>query len=215
MEINYYKKYKKYKYKYLKKKYTKQTNDIWIFNNFFEEQEFQNILDYIPRFTLAQDSRSKNRLSSCINIRNHIEFYDMIYKNEKLINIINSIKDSDLTLKEYPSYPIEYRKYFTGSKGMQWHIDTSLFTPEAFEVVLTLTNNSNSRFEWMDNGELKSISPRPNDLVIVRPKSILHQVTSIDTGERTILKFTIEFMRNNTDNKKIDYFNEINKCIFT
>lgn len=139
----------------------------------------------------------------------------MIYKNEKLLNIINRIKDFDLVLKEYPSYPIEYRKYFTGSKGMQWHVDTSLFTPQAFEVVLTLTNNSNSRFEWMDNGKLKSISPQPNDLVIVRPKSILHQVTSIDTGERTILKFTIEFLRNNTENKKIDYFNEIDKCIFT
>jgi len=138
----------------------------------------------------------------------------MIYKNKKFVKTIESIKNTDLDFKEYPSFPIEFRKYFTGSKGMNWHIDTSLFKPDAFEVVLTLDNSSDSKFEWMENGILNSFIPKQNDLVIVRPQSVQHRVTPITIGERSILKFVVEFIEKSKDDniKKIDFFKEIGSC---
>ena len=190
--------------------------DLWIFENFFTENEFNNIKKFTNKFNLYNDPRSKDRLSTCVDINKYKKFYDIIYKNKKFINTVKNIKNNDYKIKEYPSFPIEYRKYFTGSKGMNWHIDTSLFKPDAYEVVLTLDNSSDSRFEWIENGILKSLSPKQNDLVIVRPQSVQHRVTPINTGERTILKFVIEFIdKNNQDNiKKIDFFNEIGVCKF-
>ena len=99
---------------------------------------------------------------------------------------------------------------------MAWHIDTSLFDPDCFEIVLTLTNTSDSKFEWQENGTTSSLEPKPNTLVIVRPQSIPHSVTPINVGERTILKFIIEFINpGETDNIKKDNFSdEIENCPF-
>lgn len=95
----------------------------------------------------------------------------MIY-NKKLVNFINKIKDNNLYLKPIPSYPIEYRKYFNGSKGLNWNKDTSLFYPDAFEIVLTLSNNSDSKFLWENDTKIKSINPKANTLVIVKPMTV-------------------------------------------
>ena len=99
---------------------------------------------------------------------------------------------------------------------MDWHIDTSLFEPDCFEVVLTLTNNSDSKFEWVENGINKFISPQQNTLVIVRPQTVYHRVTKINYGERTILKFIIEFIEfGKLDNLKKNNFSlELNNCPF-
>ena len=191
------------------------SNNIWIYENFFSEKDFELITQYTKKFQLFNDPRSNNRLSTCIDFKKYKEFYNMIYKNKKFIDLIKKIKNSSLQMKEYPSFPIEYRKYFTGSKGMNWHIDTSLFQPDAFEAVLTLTNNSDSRFEWLENNELKILNPKPNDLVIVRPQSVQHMVSPVNIGERTILKFVVEFTFNNENSKKIEYFNEITKCKYS
>tara|TARA_B100001287_G_C22483177_1_gene435352 strand:- start:78 stop:698 length:621 start_codon:yes stop_codon:yes gene_type:complete len=189
--------------------------NIWIFNNFFNDKEFKFIMDNVNKFQLHKDPRSKDRLATCIDIKKYKKFYKTIYDNDKLRSIINDIKNINYEMKELPSYPIEYRKYFTGSKGMMWHIDTSLFIPDAFEIVLTLDNSSDSCFQWIDNnGALQSILPKKNDLVIVRPQTVQHRVTPINVGERTILKFVVEFTENNNNTKKIEFFNEIDKCMF-
>ena len=133
-----------------------------------------------------------------------------------MINI-NSIKDKDCYIKTNPSYPIEYRKYFNGSQGMAWHKDLSMFEPDCFEIVLTLSNNSDSKFEWIDeNNNKKSISPQPNTIVVVRPNSVLHHVTPVNKGERTILKLIVEFIKNgkNDNFKKPALYAEFDKCPF-
>lgn len=189
-------------------------DNIWFFNSFFSDEEFNAIKNITKKLNLYEDSRSNNRISSCVHTKKHKELYHLIYKNNKLINIINNIKKNNYIINDNPSFPIEYRKYFNGSQGIPWHIDTSLFTPDAFEIVLTLENSSDSLFEWMEGNIKKSISPKPNDLVIVRPTSVIHRVTPINIGERTLLKFIIEFLDNNKNIKKIQYFDEINKCKF-
>ena len=146
----------------------------------------------------------------------HKYLYDTIYKNKKFIEFIESIKDDDMTIKPEPTYPIEYRKYPKGSQGMPWHQDTSLFTPDAFEVVLTITNSSDSKFLWQEGGKERSVNPQANTLAVVKPTSVLHSVSSVNYGERTILKFVIEFVKKGeSDNKpKSTFKSEIDKCPF-
>ncbi len=213
---DYKKSYIKYKQKYLNLKEqiggNKQT--LWIENNFFSNTEFTDILKYCNQLPLKNDPRSSERVVLCLNPSIHKIIYDYIYKNTRFINYVNSIKDTDVSAKFVPSYPIEYRKYFTGSKGMQWHKDTSLFDPDCFEVVLTLTNTSDSNFEWKENNIIKQITPHPNTLVIIRPNSVEHRVTELTLGDRTILKFIIEFVKKGEINniKKNNFSLEFNKC---
>ena len=221
----YFYKYQKYKKKYILAKQGKifnqtggdlQKENIWIEDNFFEEKDFNKIINYSKNLQLKNDIRSNNRFSLCLKENQHQEFYDMIYSNQKFIDYINSIKDDDVDIKLKPSFPVEYRKYFTGSQGMNWHQDTSLFEPDCFEVVLTLTNNSDSKFKWIDGNMENSVSPKANTLTIVRPKSVLHSVTPVNSGERTILKFVVEFIRKGDKNNttKEEFPLELEKCPF-
>ena len=217
--------YRKYKSKYLSAKRKlqdqkgaglKYDDSLWIEENFFSKKEFEEIKDYCNKLELKKDPRSDNRLSLCLNPKQHKYLYDAIYKNKKFIQFVDSIKDDDMTIKPEPTYPIEYRKYPKGSQGMPWHQDTSLFTPDAFEVVLTITNSSDSKFLWQEGGKERSINPMPNTLAIVKPSSVFHSVSSVNNGERTILKFVIEFIKNGElDNKTKPTFNsEIGMCPF-
>ena len=100
---------------------------------------------------------------------------------------------------------------------MQWHQDTSLFYPDAFEVVLTITNTSSSKFLWKENGgTTKSVNPQANTLAIVKPISVLHSVSSVLDGERTILKFVVEFIEKDkeTNELKSTFKSEFEKCPF-
>ena len=215
-EKNYKESYIKYKQKYLNLKEQIGGNQqaLWIEHNFFSDTEFTNILNYCNQLSLKNDPRSLERVALCLNPSTHKKIYDYIYKNTKFINYINSIKDIDVSAKFIPSYPIEYRKYFTGSKGTPWHKDTSLFDPDCFEVVLTLTNTSDSTFEWKENNIIKQLKPTPNTLVIVRPNSVEHRVTELNQGDRTILKYIIEFVKKGEQNniRKNNFALEFSKC---
>lgn len=218
--MNYFDKYLKYKNKYIKLKNKEQiggnNKNLWILDDFFSKEEFKYITNYFSKLNLKEDPRSSNRKTLCINPKKHQIIYDFIYKNKKFLKLINHIKNPNHYIKNKPSYPIEYRKYFTGSQGMTWHIDTSLFQPDCFEIVLTLTNSSDSKFEWYEGNMIKSISPKENTLVIVRPESVEHRVTPVSYGERTILKFIIEFIeKGKKDNiKKNNFDYELEVCPF-
>ena len=196
-------------------KYYVYDNSLWIYNNFYSNNDFKKIQKYCSTLKLKNDKRNNNRLSLCLNENKHKKLYNLIY-NKKFLDFINSIKESNLDLKSTPTYPIEYRKYFNGSKCMEWHQDTSLFYPDAFEIVLTLTNNSDSKFSWKSNNKIKSINPKPNTIVIVKPMTITHNVSPINIGERTILKFIAEFNHKDikTNIKKNTFTNEIQNCQF-
>ena len=201
--------------KYGGSKYYVYNDSLWIYNNFYSDNDFKKIQKYCSILKLKNDKRNNNRLTLCLNQNKHKKLYNLIY-NKKFISFINSIKESNLNLKSIPTYPIEYRKYFNGSKGMDWHQDTSLFYPDAFEVVLTLNNNSDSKFSWQTNNKIQSINPKSNTLVIVKPMTILHNVSPINVGERTILKFIAEFNHKDKKNniKKSTFTDEIQKCQF-
>lgn len=183
------------------------TPSLIIQQNFLSEKEFNNLIDNLKDINLKHDSRSLNRKSLCLKYEKHKNIYDCIYKNNNLKKLIDILTNKNY--KEKPQYPIEYRLYPLGSQGMNWHQDTSMFTPNALECVLTVTNTSDSNFLWKINNHTFSTTPEVNTLMIVRPEAIVHSVSPINQGERKILKFIIEF---NNSIPKDEFNREINSC---
>jgi hypothetical protein len=91
----------------------------------------------------------------------------------------------------HPSLPIEYREYSHGS-SMPWHRDTIVTnngTPQ-IELVFTIRNTSNSRTEWFSDKTRTThrVHSEPNSVMITQGGSVMHQVTPLTSGERTIVK---------------------------
>jgi hypothetical protein len=145
----------------------------------------------LSKHTLQADPRTKERTSVCITEK---EINDLVYKYFK-------------NAENPPSFPIEYRKYSKGSKGMQMHKDMNLFdNHNYYEAVLTIENTSNSLFKY-DN---KEMSVPPNTLVLVKPNTVIHGVTPVTQGYRTILKFVVCAHCNGLENN--NFFNESKSC---
>ena len=195
---------KKYKYNY--------KNQLWIYDNFFSKDVFSEIKNYFKKLNFKNDNRVNSRKTICLPFHNHKKLYNLIYKDSKFKKIISKIYNGKYkNYKIKPTWPIEYRKYPKGSTGMRWHMDSSLFTPDCLEVVLTINNTSDSKFLWREgfNIKSKSIKPKSNTLAVVTPKTILHSVSSVNNGYRTILKFIIQHPKSNPTQT---YHDEIKKC---
>lgn len=88
--------------------------------------------------------------------------------------------------------PVEYRMYPTGSSGMDWHSDQKMIEEKYYEAILTLSNNSDSVFQYRNLlGFQKTVSCPPGRLVLVRPNGPQHRVTPVTKGFREILKFIV------------------------
>jgi hypothetical protein len=110
----------------------------------------------------------------------------------------NALKPSDV--------PVEYRIYpFGGS--IDWHRDVALYTEPQFEIVCTIHNSSDSRTEWkdVDTGRRRGIRSEPNSVLIVQADSVVHRVTPITKGERSIVKFAYS----TTNEKTVDYYDNL------
>ncbi|MBD53147.1 MAG: hypothetical protein CL450_07640 [Acidimicrobiaceae bacterium] len=94
-------------------------------------------------------------------------------------------------LQRSPHFPVEYRTYPAQSAGMQRHSALPMFDPPQTELVYTVRNDdAQTRFRWWDaSGKRHEVSPRPNDLVMVRASGPLHDVTPLGDGTRSIVKF--------------------------
>jgi len=89
--------------------------------------------------------------------------------------------------------PVEYRMYPTGSSGMDWHSDQKIIEGHYYEAILTLSNSSDSLFQYKTFLGLfqKTVSCPPGRLVLVRPNGPSHRVTPVTKGSREILKFIV------------------------
>lgn len=186
---------------------TKYDNDVIILENFYSIEKFNEISNYIKKTKgkITYDKRVPERKTYMYknNNINFTKLTDLLHTNELIYLLENSLN------KKYKinNFPIEYRIYDSKSKGMIWHIDKEIFNSKYYECVLTLSNTTQSLFEYIDMyGNLQKIKTKPNTLVCVTPASIKHRVTSSNTGEREILKFVITF-NDNSINK--NYYNEI------
>lgn len=85
---------------------------------------------------------------------------------------------------------------------MDWHIDQALFEVPQIEVSLTLSNDSDSRVEWVDAaGDMHSLWLAPNSAFVVQAETLWHRVLPVTSGERAIVKAAFT-----TTDKVVDSF---------
>ena len=181
-------------------------DSLIILDNFYDKKDFSEIIDFLKsksnNIQFKNDLRLSSRKTICFKNRSY-PLYSMIYNN-KLKGYINNLCGK---IPVKPSFPIEYRIYPQGSSGMNWHSDTALYHGEYYEAVLTLENESDSKFDYKYNNQINTIKTKPNTLVLVKPNTIEHQVTPINQGYRTILKFVIVFNDNKENENFISSYN--------
>jgi len=188
---------------------TKYDNDIIIIKNFYSQNDFNKIKNFV------KNTKGKVTYDKRIKERKTYMYKDNNNNFDKLTNMLHNNELKDLLQKSqnntYSSnnFPIEYRIYNSSSKGMDWHIDKDMFKNVYYECVLTLSNESDSKFEYIDMyGNYNSIQTEPNTLVCVTPSSILHCVTPCNKGHREILKFVFTFTNNSPNNNFYDELKE-------
>jgi len=179
-----------------------QDDDLVLIHPFFPKKQFSDIAKYCKTLDskLENDSRVKSRKTYMCDAKTDASLYYMIYSSHLFQQMRKILKKDTIFASEFP---IEYRKYETGSEGMPWHQDKPLYNQPYYECVLTLENNSDSIFEFNVDDTIHSVEPKPNSLVLVKPSSIYHRVSPLEKGERTILKFI--FLLNENNEKSDDY----------
>jgi len=187
---------------------TFQEHGIVYIKNAYTEDTFNKIKKKIKQFNkfLSKDNRTPGRKTICINKSHDI---NKLIFNPKFIKYLENIISTKL---KKTSYPVEYRKYFTGSNGIHWHKDKLLFTEPQFELVLTIDNTSDSVTQWKEeSGKQHSIKTKPNSIIMVKADSALHKVTKIKSGERYIVKYIL-FNKNLSQIKTKEYDYELKNC---
>ena len=117
-----------------------------------------------------------------------------VFTSPKLTEYFTRVFSKPLEPAAVPSslritIPVEYRKYQVGCGGMKWHRDTSLIGQQ-YECVYTVTNTSDSmtiRRDWLGNEH--GVWAEPNSLLVVQAGGVMHGVSPVTTGERSIVKF--------------------------
>ena len=186
-------------------KYQSYNNDLYILKDFYDDTDFNTIVDYCKKLSFKKDKRVSSRKTTCLKYKYHKYLYKLVY-NKKLSDFIFEKTGRHFII---PTYPIEYRLYPNGSKGLKMHKDLSLFDNDYYECVITLENTSDSKFLYILNNILYSTIPHENTLVMVKPVTVEHGVTMVNYGYRTILKFIIMF-DDNKPNK--NFYNELKNC---
>jgi len=147
---------------------------VLIFDNFLDASTFEAIRMACKELPMYLDANNANRITS-----------------RRVPQEVDRMLFSRIHTTRPPIIATEYRKYFEGSDGFAWHRDTLLENSKYYECVLTMSDTSDCRFEFVTNGRRMSIKPKPNTLVMVRPVVLPHRVTRLNYGHRTILKFVV------------------------
>ena len=185
----------------------KYKDELFIINDFLNDNNFNILKKLLVDLVFKNDNRMNSRKTICLDYNTNKKLYNLIYNNSTIKKIADEVFKEKYSKR--PLFPIEYRLYPEKSFGMGWHKDTSLFNPDCLEVVMTIENNSDMKFLWNENGIIKSIKPKPNTIVIVKPNSVIHSVSPANVGTRKILKFIIQ----RANSKPTDsFYREINNC---
>ena len=103
-----------------------------------------------------------------------------------LATLREATRDSTLVLGDFP---VELREYGVGA-AMDWHVDVELYDPPQWEVIFTVSNDGDSRTEWMDAASSAVSSARTAEAsaLIVRAGGDRHRVLPSTHGSRVIVK---------------------------
>lgn len=103
-----------------------------------------------------------------------------------LATLREATKDPTLVLGDFP---VELREYGVGA-AMDWHVDVELYDPPQWEVIFTVSNDGDSRTEWMDAASSSVESARTTEAsaLIVRAGGDRHRVLPSTHGSRVVVK---------------------------
>ena len=166
-------------------------NNLIYSSNFFDNN-LKNIIKIeseklIPYLQSDQKNSAVNRKH--FEIPNDHILYNIFY-NKNTLNTLSKILN--IPIKSSYIVPIEYRSYEKDSY-MDWHKDSILSNPPQIEVVYTIYNTSDSFTEWLDSEKrLHKIKSEPNSIIIVHGGGVLHRVSKMTNGYRTIIKVVYE-----------------------
>ena len=146
--------------------------------------ELSKILDYQNNIFLEDDIKKYILFDK----DNNTKIYNIIYNNEKLKKIIKENFHVDL---KKPSYDIEYRIYKNNKNSMGWHQDYKIVNKNYLECVYVIKNTTNSFFRWYKDFKFNEYFQKKNDLIILKPYDLIHNIDPILNGEKKILKFII------------------------
>ena len=176
-----------------------KSDEVYYIENFLTNEEYNYIKNYTK--SIKNLKSEKFRLIKPI-LDNKI---NNIFYSEKYINKINNIINSNI---KKSNFPIEFRVYPTGSKGMKCHKDTLLYDKPQYEMVYTIENGSDSYTNWYSYlGWNNKIYTKPNSLIIVKAQENIHCVSPINEGYRTILKL----IYTQTDKYNKNYLKEMKR----
>ena len=183
--------------------------------NFFDPEDFKTIERACD--DLRKHLKEEKRVCANSRLGVMVPEEDVVHQMccsefaaEKVRELVLSSEDKKDEKKRYalkPSdVPVEFRIYPSGG-SMDWHRDVALYTEPQFEIVCTIHNSSDSRTEWKDikTGRRRAIRSEPNSVLIVQADSVVHRVTPITKGERSIVKFAYS----TTNEKTLDYYDNL------
>ena len=157
---------------------------------------------YIPDFLDADDAA--NVAAGCAKLRKKLKA-DHSFANGRLSAMIPMTNpayvrfagaDVERRLRELAGvdvlrvgdFPVETRLYRPGA-DMGWHQDVRLYERPQYELIYTVSNESDARTQWRgSDGVVRSVRPAPNSALLFRADSAWHRVVPATEGERTIVK---------------------------
>ena len=160
--------------------YILHKNQVYYIDNILSNEDYEYIKNYTNNI-----KNLKNEGFRYIKPINDKRINDIFY-SKKMINKINKIINNKIMKSDFP---IEYRIYPTGSKGMHCHKDALLYDKPQYEVVFTIENESDSYTNWYSFlGFNNKIYTKPNSAIIVKAQENTHCVSPVNNGYRKILK---------------------------
>jgi len=155
--------------------------------NFFSPRDYQLLLDECEM--LRKDIGAERRACARQRLGTMVAPDHLVHRafmNQRVAERISGLVGQSV----FPAdVPVEYRVY-PGGSSMEWHQDVALYTEPQYELVFTLENTSDSQTQWQDgDGHRRGGWTEPNSIIMVKAESVVHRVTPINTGERSIVKF--------------------------
>lgn len=163
---------------------------IGYITDFLTEDDFKKLKDHCASFAPIDEGNhiAPRRTSFKIPLN---DMCYMIMNDAKYISIVNNVSKFNV----HPTFdpPMEYRVYPKGA-GMKWHTDVVLFDKPQLECVFTIDNSSDSVTQYKDRyGIVHSLWTQPNSLMLLLADDVEHHVTSVESGQRSILKYVYTY----------------------
>ncbi|MBT3407227.1 hypothetical protein HN415_00945 [Candidatus Woesearchaeota archaeon] len=162
-------------------------NYLFIQSSFLTLNDFQLLKDYLKDIKIFEENDEKK--FNLLDFEKHKNIYDIIYQHPFLKKYIKEHFQKDLI---YPSKPIEYRIYKNSSQSMGWHQDIQYLDHPYLECIFILNNSSKCKFQYIKNMSFHSYLQNENDIILLKPCDLIHNIDPIQDNSKEILKCVID-----------------------